>query len=108
VFVEWFNEVWKRPPNRIVAEPQLAAELGPRMRAWLDLFESLLDGRDFLFGEFGAADAIAFPFLKYAVLGLAANDTDPFHRVLVEQQPLGGDHPRLQAWVRRVDALPRA
>jgi len=115
VFVDWFNTVWKRPPNLIADEegkPQpdaaLIADLGGRMRSSLDTFEALLDGRDYLFGDFGIADVIAFPFLKYAVLGLPGGDDDRFHAILVEHQPLGDGYPRLRAWVHRVDARPRA
>jgi glutathione S-transferase len=115
VFVDWFNLVWKRPPNLIADEeekPQpdaaLIEELGAQMRSSLDIFEALLDGRDYLFGEFGIADVIAFPFLKYAVLGLPEGDDDPFHSILVEHQPIGDGYPRLRAWVHRVDARPRA
>ena len=102
VFVEWFNGLWKRPPNLI------AAELGASMRAALDVFEGLLDGRDYLLGEFGVADAIAFPFLKYPVFGLPPDDDEVFHRVLVEQMPLGDGYPRLRAWTERVDEHPRS
>lgn len=115
VFVDWFNNVWKRPPNLIEAEerkpsPDAAriAELGARMRASLDLFESLLDGRDYLYGDFGVADVIAFPFLKYAVFGLPAGDDERFHAILVEEQPLGDGYPALRAWAARVDARPRS
>jgi len=115
IFVDWFNRVWKRPPNLIAAElgrpePDQAElqRLSGEMRAALDRFEALLAGRDYLFGRFGAADCIAFPFLKYAVLGLPAGDEELFHRVLVEHQPLGDDHPRLADWVRRVDMHPRS
>jgi maleylpyruvate isomerase len=115
VFVDWFNQLWKRPPNLIAAEleqPQPDAgrieELGLRMRAALDVFESLLDGRDYLYGEFGVADVTAFPFLKYAVFGLPPGDDELFHRVLVEHMPLGDACPRLRAWSARVDAHPRS
>jgi glutathione S-transferase len=114
-FLDWFNLLWKRPPNLIAVELEQArpnaariGELSARMRAALDRFESLLAGRDFLFGELGVADVTAFPFLKYAELGLATDDEELFHRILVEHQPLGDDHERLRAWVRRVDGLPRA
>ncbi|MCW2976411.1 MAG: glutathione S-transferase family protein, partial [Actinomycetia bacterium] len=97
IFVDWFNRVWKRPPNAIAdeldeAEPDFAriAELSAEMRAALDRFEALLAGRDYLFGDFGAADCIAFPFLKYAVFGLPPDDDELFHRVLVDHMPLGG------------------
>jgi maleylpyruvate isomerase len=115
VFVEWFNRLWKRSPNLIAdeltkAEPDFAlvAEWSAEMAAALDRFESLLSGRDYLFGEFGVADCIAFPFLKYPVHGLPEGDDELFHRVLVEHMPLGDRYPRLEAWVRRVDQRPRA
>ncbi len=114
VFLDWFNRVWKRPPNEIDAErakedpdAERVRVLGDEITGALDLFESLLDGRDYLFGEFSAADCAAFPFLKYALLYDEA-DTEPFHLILREFQPLGGDHPRLEAWIRRVDERPRA
>ena len=115
VFVDWFNRVWKRPPNAIAAEierdePDTAKvnRLSAQMAGALDRFESLLAGRPYLFDEFGVADCIAFPFLKYAVLGTAPGDDDVFHRVLVEHQPLGSGYPRLKAWVARVDERPRS
>jgi maleylacetoacetate isomerase len=115
VFVDWFNRVWKRPPNLItdeLAEPEpdfaRIAEWSAEMAAALDRFESLLAGRDYLFGEFGMADCIVFPFLKYPVLGLPDGDDHVFHRVLVEHMPLGDRYPRLEAWVRRVDRHERA
>ena len=115
LFVDWFNQLWKQPPNLIadeLAKPEpnaaLIAEWSAHMATALDRFESLLAGRDYLFGEFGVADCIAFPFLKYAVFGLPEGDEELFHRVLVEHMPLGGRYPRLQAWARRVDGQPRA
>lgn len=106
LFVDWFNRVWKRAPNAI-ADDGPSDALAADMQAHLQLFEGLLDGRDYLFGEFGLADVIAFPFLKYASLGCADNDDDPFHQVLVSYQPLGADSP-LHEWVARVDARPRS
>jgi glutathione S-transferase len=113
-FVDWFNLVWKRPPNLIAAELEQAqpdavriAELSERMRTALQPFEALLSRRDYLYGDFGAADITAFPFLKYAVTGLAPGDDELFHRILVEHQPLAPESP-LHAWVRRVDAHPRS
>ena len=113
IFVDWFNRVWKRPPNLIAAElekpePDRAEieRLGARMGEALDLFEDLLDGRDYLLGEFGIADCVAFPFLKYA-RGLPPGDDELFHQMLLEHQPLEG-HPRVTAWLERVDAHPRA
>ena len=93
------------------AEPdeQRLHDLSDELRGWLHLFEEMLDGRDWLMGEaFGAADICAFPFLKYGVLELRPDDTDPFHRVLTEHLPIAGAFPEIEAWVHRVDALPRA
>ena len=93
------------------AEPdeQRLHDHSAELRGWLHLFEGLLDGRDWLMGEaFGAADVCAFPFLKYGVLELRPDDTDPFHGVLAEHLPIVGAFPEIEAWVHRVDALPRA
>ena len=115
IFVDWFNRVWKRPPNLMAAEleqpqPDMARvnRLSARMHASLDRFEALLAGRPYLYDEFGVADCIAFPFLKYAVFGLPTGDDELFHRILVEHQPLGGGYPRLKTWAQRVDERPRA
>jgi glutathione S-transferase len=106
VFLEWFDGVWKGPPNAIAdGGPDPAASR--RLRGWLDVFEGLLTGGDFLFGPFGAADCAAFPFLKYAA-GRAEEDDEPFHRVLARELATDAAHPRLRAWIRRVDALERA
>ena len=106
VFCDWFNRVWKRAPNAIADEGP-TEELAAEMRGHVALFEALLDGRDYLFGEFGLADVTAFPFLKYASLGCAPDDDDVFHCVLVDHQPLRDDSP-LHAWVARVDEHPRS
>jgi glutathione S-transferase len=114
VFLEWFNEVWKRPPNAIEEElgkpepdSELIAALGARMRESLDLFEGMLDGREHLFGDFSAADCAAFPFLKFAKLRDPADD-ELFHRILEDNLQLDGGYPRLSAWIDRVDERPRA
>jgi glutathione S-transferase len=114
VFLDWFNRVWKRPPNEIDAErakpepdQERIDELGRELTGSLDVFEALLAGRDYLFGEFSAADCAAFPFLKYGVLYDEA-DREEFHLILREFLALGGAFPRVEAWIRRVDAHPRA
>ena len=115
VFLEWFDEVWKVPPNEIEAELERAepdrariSALGARMRGWFPWFEHMLDGRDHLFGDdFSAADCAAFPFLKYAKLR-DAQDDELFHRILEEQLQLGSQNPRVSAWIDRVNERPRA
>jgi len=106
VFLEWFDAVWKGPPNAIEAhgpDPALSA----RLRGWLDVFERLLTGREYLFGDFGAADCVAYPFLKYGA-GRDPADDELFHRMLEEELSLDGSHPRIAAWIGRVAARPGA
>jgi len=115
VFIEWFNRVWKRPPNEIAEELEKGApdreridRLGKAMAQALDLFEAMLGGRDYLMGDrFSAAECCAFPFVKYGALG-DGGSAYTFHQVLARYQPIGERHPRLRGWIRRVDAHPRA
>src|SRR5689334_4613395 len=108
VFLEWFNLVWKGPPNEIAdailagsPDPERLASAGARLRGWQSLFEALLDGRDFLLGDaLTAADCAAFPFLKFGLIPPPADDDEVFHAVLVEHLRLDGTHPRLEAWIR--------
>jgi glutathione S-transferase len=114
VFVEWFDRVWKGPPNAIDAELGKAtpdhiriAALEHELRATLDVFEAMVDGRDYLMSDsLTAADCAAFPFLKYG-LWIEPSDDERFHHILAQNLALDGDHPRLDAWVRRVSAHPR-
>ncbi len=109
VFVDWFNRVWKKPPNLLAEQPDAgeAAAWAEELRGSLDVFEALLDGRDFLFGAFGAADCSAWPFLRYATATPEPDDTDPFHHVLAEHLATTR-HERLIAWIDRVAARPMA
>jgi RNA polymerase-associated protein len=107
VFVDWFNRVWKTFPNGIADGSGDVEMHAAEMRRAAELFEALVGGRDFLFGDFGLADATAFPFLRYASRGTEPGDDDLFHAVLAEQVPLRPDSP-LHAWVARIDALPRS
>lgn len=100
-----FNRVWKVPPNRLTDHGP-DADLERELRDSRDLFEAILDGRDYLLGEFSAADCAAFPFLEYGLIYDPADD-EPFHRVLIEHLALDGRYPRLEAWIRRVDDHPR-
>lgn len=116
IAIQWFDEVWKRPPNeideeraRIVPDETSIASDARALLDWLPWFEGLLSDRDFLLGDsLGAFDVCAFPFLKYGVVPVAPDDGESFHRVLAEHLPIAGRLPLLEAWIRRVDALPRA
>ncbi len=115
VLIDWFNRVWKRPPNELEramtavgrAESRVQ-DLAEELERSRGLFESLLADRDYLLGdEFTAVDCAFFPFLKYGLIH-DPDDDEPFHRILVEHLRLDGRYPRLEGWIRRVDARPRA
>jgi glutathione S-transferase len=115
LFIDWFNRVWKRPPNDMEAEltrPEgerdlkRVEKLGRAMQGYLDLFEQMLTGRDYLLGEFSAADVAAFPFVRYATIQ-DPNDPHLFHKILVDHQKPGKDHPRVVDWIARMDRRPR-
>ena len=116
VFLDWFNRLWKAWPNQIEAElvdyeeadDQRIAPLSAELNAALDVFERLLKGREYLWGDFSAADCAVFPFVEYAAIPPEADDDHLFHQILTEYQPLSDDHARLRAWIERVDARPRA
>jgi glutathione S-transferase len=115
LFVDWFNRVWKVPPNRLDdlltqpgADPVEIELLQGELRGSRDVFEQLLSGREFLAGnEFSAADCAAYPFLKYGLHGTRAEDSDSFHHVLADNLALGDSYPGVAAWIRRVDTRPR-
>ena len=115
IFLDWFNQLWKRPPNLIAAEEEKPepdrvriAELEARIAAALPVFEALLSERDYLFGDgLGVADVTAFPFLKYGAVW-EEGDEHRFHEIIRDAMPLNGRYPRLEAWIHRVDSLPRA
>ena len=114
VFVDWFNRVWKVPPNAIEAELRNGAPdhvriaaLEQEMHSSLDVFEALLAGRDYLMADtITAADCAAFPFLKYG-LWIEGSDDERFHRILADNLALDGGYPRVEEWVRRVATHPR-
>ena len=115
LFIEWFERVYKVAPNAIEAalerdEPSSALidRLGAEMLARLDLFEGLLAEAGYMAGdELTAADFVAYPFLKYAADRDPA-DTELFHVILADHQPLGDSHPHLRDWIERIGALPCA
>jgi glutathione S-transferase len=115
IFIDWFNRVWKRPPNAIAAEldggsPDAGriAVLSAEMKASLDLFADLLHDRPFLWGSsFTAADCIAYPFLKYAV-ARDPSDQETFHVVLEKHLSLGPALGPVRTWIDRVATLPRS
>ena len=116
VFLDWFNRLWKAWPNQIEAElvdyeepdDERIAPLSAELSGALDVFERLLDGREYLWGDFSAADCAVFPFVKYAAIPPEPDDDHLFHQILTEHQQLGDAHPRLRAWIERVDVRPRA
>jgi len=124
LFLEWFRRAWMHALGTIYLELEKAGAIfaepgntalddakveraGKRLAAHLDLFESLLAGSDYLVGDsLTVADIAAFPFLKYAT-DRTPGDDYPIHEALRRFQPIEG-HPRLAAWLERIDSLPRA
>jgi glutathione S-transferase len=112
IFIEWFDEVWKGPPNALDdAYPNPHPAAGPltaRIEEWTDRFDELLSRSDYLFGEkLGIADVIAYPFLRYAVDEPDPADEEPFHTILHEALS-PGEHFGLDQWIGRIAALPQA
>jgi glutathione S-transferase len=115
LLIDWFNRVWKKPPNELERARSVEERVEKRIRAQAeelersrDRFEGLLADRPYMLGdEFGVVDCAFVPFLKYGLIDDPA-DTEPFHRILVEHLALEGAYPRLEAWIRRVDEHPRA
>jgi glutathione S-transferase len=109
VTIDWFERVWKGPPNALVGPaPPDAEALRMRSRRWTGWLADLLGTAPYFAGEqFGAVDVCLFPFLKYAVVDPDPADVEPFHAILAEL--LRADpHPELDDWARRVDAHPRS
>jgi glutathione S-transferase len=109
IFVDWFNRVWKREPNLLAdALDEGRSSDEPELREWVEAMharqpwlDGILTGNDYLFGsEFTAADVAAWPFLRYA-LGRDDDDTETFHQVIVEHQPIDGC-PNLRRYLERV------
>ena len=112
IFIEWFNEVWKGPPNALDdTYPNPHPAEGPllrRIEGWTDRLDDRLSRAKYLFGdEVGAADVIAYPFLRYAVDEPAPADEDPFHLIL-HQVLSPGEHFGLDLWIGRMAGLPQA
>ena len=112
IFIEWFNEVWKGPPNALDdTYPNPHPAEGPllrRIEGWTDRLDDRLSRTKYLFGdEVGAADVIAYPFLRYAVDEPDPADEDPFHRIL-HQVLAPGEHFGLDLWIGRMAGLPQA
>lgn len=114
VLVEWFNQVWKGPPNALEAlwqagrrDEEEARALAAQLAAWTPWFEDLLGAGDFLLGDrLTAADVVIWPFLRYASWPAG---TLPYVFEHVLQEVCGvHEHPRLMAWIARMEALPRA
>jgi glutathione S-transferase len=115
LFLEWFDNVWKRQLLRGLIDQLLIADdpdegrvasLRAGMRASHDLLERLLTGRDYLMGDFSAADCVAFPFVKFARLWEDGDEYET-HKLLRDEQQFGSAHPNVAAWIDRVDERPR-
>lgn len=111
VVVEWFNGVWKGPPNRLATRPD-AAEAptwAAQLAAWTDTIDGLLTEGGWLAGDaLTAADITAYPFLRYGIAPADPADTDPFHAVLRQHCAPGAHHTATRDWLARMARLPCA
>jgi glutathione S-transferase len=109
IVVDWFDRVWKGPPNALDGpDPPDEEALRSRSRLWTRWLVDLLADRPYFGGDdLGIVDVCVFPFLKHAMVDPARDDDQRFHAILVELLR-ADEHPRLDEWARRVDALPRA
>jgi maleylpyruvate isomerase len=103
-FIDFFNFVWKVPPNAIDA----AAPDDPRVDGWRAQllgwqhgFDALLTDRPYLFGDrLSAADLCAYPFLRFTTT-TNPDDDDLFHGILIHH--LGQtEHHHLASWIDRM------
>jgi glutathione S-transferase len=106
-FIDFFNFVWKVPPNAIDAaapdDPRIAGWRA-QLRGWQHGFDALLHDRPFLFGDRpSAADLCAYPFLRFTTTS-DPDDDDLFHGILIDTL---GDvaPPHLTAWIERMSNL---
>jgi glutathione S-transferase len=111
-FLTWFDGAWKGALNGLIDEllrgaPDATAidHHAVVLADGLDRLEVLLAGRDFLFGPLTAADIAAYPFVGRAA-GLKSDDDALAELVMRDYQRLGDHHPRVRAWIARLDATP--
>jgi glutathione S-transferase len=111
-FVAWFEGAWKGALNGLIDELDGGASDATSidrhaavLAGGLDRLEALLAGREFLFGPLSAADIAAYPFVGRAA-GLKPADDAPPELIMRDYQRLGHAHPRLRAWIARLDATP--
>jgi glutathione S-transferase len=106
-FIDFFNFVWKVPPNAIDAAPEGDPRIDgwrAQLRGWQHGFDALLTDRPYLFGDaVGAADLCAFPFLRFTTSS-DPDDDDLFHGILVETLSTVR-LPHLSAWIDRLSNL---
>jgi maleylpyruvate isomerase len=106
-FIDFFNFVWKVPPNAIDAAPDGDPRIAgwrAQLRGWQHGFDALLTDRPFLFGDaVGAADLCAYPFLRFTTSS-DPDDDDLFHGILLDTLSTVR-LPHLSAWIDRMSNL---
>ncbi len=76
------------------------------MSGYLDLFDRMLTDREYLLGEFSAADVAAFPFVRFTTIP-HKDSSHLFHRILRDCQKSGAGLKNLARWIDRVNRHPR-
>ena len=114
VFLDWFNRIWKRPPNEIEAErgqaepdSQRIDELGRELTGRSSSSSGCSPG-----ATTSSASSRRPTARRFRSSSTASSTTRPTPTSSTsssgEYLALNGGYPRLEAWIRRVDARPRA
>ena len=111
VFLDWFERVWMQALGVVsaeIAKPDPDVErierAGRRLDGYMDRFEALLDGRDFVLGTtLSIADVATYPLLRYAT-DRTPGDDYAIHDELRRLLSVDG-RPRLAAWLERVAVI---
>jgi glutathione S-transferase len=92
----YFGQVAEKEPQMREALPKIVAELAR--------LEGALAGRDHLAtGALSAADLVAYPLVRSLLRAAEKPGAERFEHGL---SPLSARHPRLAAWMARIEALP--
>jgi glutathione S-transferase len=107
-FLEWFERVWMQAIGVVFRneDPERVQRAGQRLDGYVERFDSLLDGREHLFGPLTIADIAAYPFLKYAT-DRNPDDDYAVHDQMRAHQSIEG-RPNVAAWLARMAQLPQA
>ena len=113
VFMEWFDEVWKGPPNAIAdaldagtADHDEIARHAARMDAWQDVFEDFLARPRLPARRVLRRRLPGLPVPEVRRASPSRPTTRPSTTCSIEHLTVEG-RPNLAAWIERMDARPQ-